>query len=595
MKVETPQILWHNTLNGSQKENGKNSPILSCDLLDGGDAIDGAHVVVVGGSSANAATTSATTNDTAGGRNAILATAGGTEVNLWRVGFTSDAARTTTASGASKILVKPQMPGAAAAATTGPSSTHANGATTTTTTTSSEHTQISHILTLSKYTNERTINGVKFSPDGHHLCAVGDGGLVVVWSLPGTNCNNVATAAYRWCNTLTDEKDLQFKSIFNQSDDVMDISWCYSSKRFTVCSLDHMMVVYELVLPSSSSSSDGGGGVSSTAKQQQQWTCVHRSTKDHTHYIQGVAYDPKGVYLASQGSDRMVKVYSRKVVKEREVKEGLGRFVVKGCEEEVEEEERKDGGKETKVASAVVVVIEGENVSVEKMGGGEETVTEGNGVADKTEGATPATEEEVQTDATAISNEHKHLIIQSKVLPDILTNSKFELQNKTKTLKFLNGPSSGKSEGAATTTTTTNGTTAGGSNNDGDTNEEITDGDAKGKEGPNNNAKRHHMFADELTVGSFFRRLAFTPDGAFLVAPAALWHGSEAHSNGSSEDTGNEKAQGDDAESVMRSPTSVAKIGGDERIAEASFATYLFARHHFDQPYKVLTGLEKVS
>ena len=97
----------------------------------------------------------------------------------------------------------------------------------------------------------------------------------------------------------------------------------------------------------------------------------------------------------------------------------------------------------------------------------------------------------------------------------------------------------------------------------------------------NSSVKRHHMFADELTLGSFFRRLSFTTDGAFLVVPAALWHGRK------------DLASSESDASQPGSPTSVVSndVG---KLAESSFATYLFARHHFEQPYKVLTGLEKV-
>ena len=42
------------------------------------------------------------------------------------------------------------------------------------------------------------------------------------------------------------------------------------------------------------------------------WTYVSRNSTHHTHYVQGVAYDPLGVYVASQGSDRTVGVWSRK-------------------------------------------------------------------------------------------------------------------------------------------------------------------------------------------------------------------------------------------------------------------------------------------
>jgi chromatin assembly factor 1 subunit B len=98
------------------------------------------------------------------------------------------------------------------------------------------------------------------------------------------------------------------------------------------------------------------------------------------------------------------------------------------------------------------------------------------------------------------------------------------------------------------------------------------------------------MFADELTLGSFFRRLSFTADGAFLVVPAALWHGRRNNDDGGSDGGG---GGGGGGGLSPGSPTSVLS-GGVDRLADSSFATYLFARHHYDQPYKVLAGLEKV-
>jgi chromatin assembly factor 1 subunit B len=341
MKVETPQILWHDTHNMSAKDNGKSFPILSCHLV-----------------------TTPTTS--------ILATAGGCEINLWRVVPLQQPSSNDTSNDTS-ILIKP--------------TTHHQE--------DEGHTRIEHLLTLSRGTNERTINCVRFSPDTKHLAAVGDGGLVVVWTLPPHTS---------W-DSLTEERDLSFKIIYNQSDDVMDLSWG-DVKRFTVCSLDHTVAVFE---------SDGG----------EEWKAVFRSSKDHTHYVQGVAMDPKGVYMASQGSDRTVKVYARK-----------------------------------------------------------------------------AKEEE-----------------------DLL--KKFEL-GKAKTIKFLGVGEEEKRE-------------------------------------------KKHLFADEVTLGSFFRRLAFTTDGAFLVVPAALWHG--------------------DSEPVENGPSSPK---GVDKLNEASFGTYLFARHCFEKPYKVLAGLDKV-
>jgi len=300
------------------------------------------------------------------------------------------------------------------------------------------------------------------------------------------------------------------KILFNQSDDVMDVAWSADSKRFTLCSLDHTMTVWEIYNNASGSAAGGSGGAGD-------WRSVHRSTKDHTHYIQGVAYDPKGVYLASMGSDRMVKVYSRKSVKENVLNEGLAKYTV-----------------------------------------------------DKTSSSIEQADSAVAEDQQLKQDETKKAILQNKVLPEILTNSSFSLQNKVKTLKFLNDKPVEASSTSNTSSTIPDAT--------------VDQNNAKDSSSPskagNPSVKRHHMFADELTLGSFFRRLSFTADGAFLVVPVALWHG--------------RKASKDDGAPLLGSPTSVASNCVD-KLAESSYATYLFARHHFDQPYKVLTGLEKVS
>jgi chromatin assembly factor 1 subunit B len=66
---------------------------------------------------------------------------------------------------------------------------------------------------------------------------------------------------------------------------------------------------------------------------------------------------------------------------------------------------------------------------------------------------------------------------------------------------------------------------------------------------------RQRLFVDEANCESFFRRLTWTTDGAYLITPAALWH--------------------------------------SDRSAP-SFATFLFARHKFDEPCRVLPATDKV-
>ena len=490
MKVETPQILWHQVINPTQKkEAGKNSPILSCSLLDCQDGTG------------------------------VLATAGNTEVNLWRVNFIDNAVRKDATK--RNILVKPQIAASRVSCSGGnnddvdnmmsdePSSQQL-----------SEHTRIEHMVTLTRGTNERNINAVKFSPDGHHLAAAGDGGAIVVWSammkmmtnnnnnLGSTSTNNPATLQC-W-KRLQQETDLQMKIIFNQSDDVMDIAWSTDSKRFTVCSLDHTLTVWENNVQKNN---------------EMEWRNVHRSGKDHTHYIQGVAVDPKGVYMASQGSDRMVKVYTRKTVKETVMKGEMNKYEV----------------------------VRSETASSSSSSSDQDDVIM----------ASSSPEDSNNNSNREMTAEDKRAIRENKVLPDILSNSTFALSSRTKTLKFLNAPE----------------------NNDDNKGDIIINNNNNNTTTTTPNTKRNHMFVDELTAGSFFRRLAFTPDGAFLIVPAALWHGTDSNTSKSSDNNNG-------AAPPPGSPTSVMN---SDKLAESSFATYLFARHHFEQPYKVLTGLEKPS
>lgn len=514
MKVETPQLRWHQIVNPTcQKDAGANGPILSCSLL--------------------------TIDSTTG----VLATAGNTEVNLWRIQFTSDNVRSTTRG----ILVQPLTKNNAASFSSHPTTTmdghNSNGSNMT----MNEHTGIEHIVTLSRGTNERTINAVKFSPSGRYLVAAGDSGTVVSYALPpsSSSISNPMNNLSYW-TSIEKETDLNMKMLFNHSDDVMDISWSTDSKRFVVCSLDHTLTVWEnhtTQTTGSTSGSNGGGsnsttgggsGGSNSSDDGNNWRSVHRSNKDHTHYIQGVTFDPKGVYLASMGSDRMVKVYTRKEISERTLTAELAKYEI--------EENTVVGPKAMEEESGVY--------SEERHG--------------------------------CSSNDKAGIIRESKVLPGLLTNSTFALQNKIKTIKFLttsNGNSTGGKDHRANVDSSSGTAMVVDEKDKGDLLKctSITNASAAAA-----TTKRHHMFADELTLGSFFRRLSFTTDGAFLVVPAALWHGIK--STIEEKDSGAGGGVGH-----PRSPTSVSSM------SESSFCTYLFARHHFDQPYKVLTGLEKPS
>jgi WD40 repeat protein len=417
MKVETPQILWN-----SEGDKGRNAPLYSIAMLESGIAMR------------NDRTSSSSSHHNNKYGN-VLATAGNTNaINLWRVCF-DDTAGTGTGSS--------QLP-------------------TNTTTIFQKQTKqqqqqplhkIDYMTSLTRH--ELPVNTVAFSPDGLHLVTAGEAGNIVLWSVP-VNKRGGGNGRHFW-STISKENELTVRIISTHCEGVCDISWSADSKRFVVGTIDASVLVFEdKHFQANHSSPD-------THQKESEWQVVFRNSSDHTQFVQGTAYDPLGVYVATMGSDRTVRVFPRKTPPKS----------------------KKQVLRPTNAKGAVVSV--------------------------------------------SPPPEHQRMVEQ------LLTDSKLEL-GKSKQLKHRR----------------------------------ITIDDTGAQ-------IKHKLYADEFTCESFFRRLSWTTDGAFLITPSALWHTGMDHCK-----------KGDNSESTTTTTTSTT--GG----APPSFSTFLFARHRFDQPYKVLSGLEKV-
>jgi chromatin assembly factor 1 subunit B len=355
MKVETPQISWH----GIESDRGRNAPLLSCSVVESG-----------------------LTSLREYGQ--VLATAGNDSViHLWKLSFTSSNSEQQQQQPRVHV-VEPQL------------DTNPN--------------HIVHLLALRRH--ERSVNAVRFSPDGLVLATAGDGGSIILWSVPLDKRGN-DNGKHFWAS-VQKESDLDCKVVVGIDDgptteDIIDVAWSEDSKSFAVSCIDHNAFVLEC-----------------TAYNK--WKCVAK-LKDHTHYVQGVAYDPLGVYLATQGSDRTVRVYSKR---------------------QQSQSNSKGSNRELFTKEAMIKYWPDEPK-----------------IQQQQQQQQQHPEEKKEEDQTAAKKDPKR-----------------------------------------------------------------------------------YMYADEVMVESFFRRLTWTPDGAFLITPAALW--------------------------------------GD------SFASLLFARHQFDQPVATLSGKSKV-
>jgi WD40 repeat protein len=418
MKVETPQILW----NSEDASKGLPAALMGVTLIESG-------LTVSSGGGVHGNTTTPTY---------CLATAGNcNSIHLWKVEF---AAETNNNSSSSSIFQKD------AAAST----------------------KIDFLCALTRH--EGPVNAVKFSPDGLHLATASDTGSIIVWSVPVNKRAN-ANGKHYWSTVSKENTDLQVKIVARAMDGVTDISWSNDSKRFVCGTIDHCVMVFEDANYSSNSTS-----AAATVAAAAEWKIAYRSASNHSHYVQGVAYDPSNVYLASQSSDRTVRVLSRKVQSKKKV-------------------------------------------------------------------LRPSNNCSTSTTCTAIPPAEHAVAVQQ-----LLTDSKLDFSMKTKQLKYRKNNKD--TEDSATTT---------------------ADGD--GESAPatattvNSSSAKQYLYAAETTLESFVRRLAWTVDGAYLITPAAVWN----------------------------MTASVVSASNDEKQKAGRYATLVYQRHRFEEPWKVLGGLEKVN
>ncbi|XP_062192832.1 chromatin assembly factor 1 subunit FAS2 homolog [Phragmites australis] len=118
------------------------------------------------------------------------------------------------------------------------------------------------------------VNVLRFSPSGEYLASGADGGGIILWKLHSTEDGD----AWKMHRTL----------LFHHKD-VLDLQWSHDSAFLVSASVDNTCIIW-----------DANKGT------------VHQKLEGHLHYVQGVAWDPLGQYIASLSSDRTCKIYANK-------------------------------------------------------------------------------------------------------------------------------------------------------------------------------------------------------------------------------------------------------------------------------------------
>lgn len=144
-------------------------------------------------------------------------------------------------------------------------------------------TNVEYLSTLRKHT--QAVNTARFNPNGDILASAGDDGTIMLWKLSPTLTRDLEQQ----------EEDIESWNCITQlrslTSEINDICWSPNGKFILAGLMDNTSRVYEII------------------PEEKRGKLVKTLT-DHTHYVQGVHWDPLGEYFVTQSADRSVILYN---------------------------------------------------------------------------------------------------------------------------------------------------------------------------------------------------------------------------------------------------------------------------------------------
>ncbi|KAJ8129452.1 hypothetical protein O1611_g4179 [Lasiodiplodia mahajangana] len=146
-----------------------------------------------------------------------------------------------------------------------------------------EDRRVEYLSTLAKHS--QAVNVVRWAPKGETLASAGDDGNVILW-VP-SEIHHPTTFGNEG---VEDKETWRTKQMFRPTgSEIYDLAWSPDATYFIIGSMDNVARIY-----------NAATGV------------LVRQIAEHSHYVQGVTWDPLNEYIATQSSDRSVHIYSLK-------------------------------------------------------------------------------------------------------------------------------------------------------------------------------------------------------------------------------------------------------------------------------------------
>ncbi|XP_028992735.1 chromatin assembly factor 1 subunit B [Betta splendens] len=145
---------------------------------------------------------------------------------------------------------------------------------------------VEFLSNLARHT--KAVNVVRFSPIGELLASGGDDAAILLWKLNDSK-EPEQTPVFQEDEDaqLNKESWSVVKTLRGHIEDVYDISWTRDGNFMVSGSVDNTAIMWDI--------------------NKGQKLCI---LNDHKSYVQGVAWDPLGQYVATLSCDRVMRVYS---------------------------------------------------------------------------------------------------------------------------------------------------------------------------------------------------------------------------------------------------------------------------------------------